>query len=84
MNITEDRRRRQRGLLSSEVPIAKQELARLRAKEIAHDHYLRAARIIGTGAEGMRAEAAAGDAYARGWLACLRLFALTINGGDGE
>lgn len=74
----------QRGLLRGEVAIPRTRLTQYQRTEQAHDHYLRSVRIIGTGAEGMRTEAEAGNEYARGWLACLRLFALTITGSDRQ
>lgn len=60
------------------VTITRSELADLRRKAVAHDRYLRAVELIGTGAEHMRVEARAGDRFAEGWLACLMLFAMTM------
>lgn len=83
--IIPDRRRTMRGgLLAGEVPIKKQDLRDLKTIKQAHDQYLRSVRIISTGAEQMRAEAAGGSEYAQGWMACLSLFARTITRGDGK
>ena len=74
----------QRGLLRGQVAIPRTKLAQYERVQLAHDRYLRSVRIIGTGAERMRAEAEAGNEYARGWLACLRLLGSTIMGSDRQ
>lgn len=81
--MTIDIRRTQRGgLLASEAPIDKRELAMLRKAKEAHDHYLRAVTILSNGSEPMRIEAAGGSEYARGYLACLHALHTTIISGD--
>ena len=72
-----------RGLLPDEIPVKKSELARLQRAEHAHRRYYEGVRILGAGAEKMRAEAAGGSEYAQGWIACLRLLALTISRQEG-
>lgn len=72
-----------RGLLRGEVAVRRDELQGLRRVRVAHDKYLRSVTLMQTGAEHMRAEAARGDEYARGWMACLKLLALTIGGDRG-
>jgi hypothetical protein len=61
-----------------EVTVRKSELDRLRFKALDHDHYLRVLQVLQGGSEKMRAEARNGSEFAKGWLACMRLFHMTV------